>query len=108
MKAIFGTKEHHERIARELSQGHRGAFAASIGLAYALADSANRESLVTAFPRLFNGLSDRKAATVLAALRLLQQTRRLPQEIEDIATDMGTFPMLDDGEIDALCEEIRR
>ncbi|WP_375262488.1 hypothetical protein [Palleronia sp.] len=45
-------------------------------------------------------------ATILAALRLLQQTPALPPEIEEIATEEGDFERIDDEKIDALCERI--
>ena len=43
---------------------------------------------------------------ILAGLRLLQRAYGLPPEIEDIATDGGTHPLLDDDAIDSLCERI--
>ncbi len=45
-------------------------------------------------------------ATILAGLRLLQQTPALPLEIEEIATDCNEFTPLDPEQIDALCERI--
>ena len=45
-------------------------------------------------------------ATLLAALRLLQQAPALPREIEEIATEEGDFDRIDDEQIDALCERI--
>jgi hypothetical protein len=56
-------------------------------------------------------LASRELATVLAALRLWQQTvNRLDSDCEDgladIATDGGAFEPLDEDEIDGLCERI--
>ena len=45
-------------------------------------------------------------ATILAALRLLQETPALPEAIEEIATEEGDFERLDADRIDALCERI--
>lgn len=48
-------------------------------------------------------LSVRERDMILAALRLVQQFN-LPGELRDIAADSGS--MLDDVEIDVLCEEL--
>ncbi len=45
-------------------------------------------------------------ATILAALRLLQEAPALPEAIEEIATEEGDFERLDADQIDALCERI--
>ena len=50
-------------------------------------------------------LSDRELATVLAALRLWQRSRQ-PLDLEQIATDEGSFAQLDTDEIDELCQRI--
>ena len=50
-------------------------------------------------------LSDRELATVLAALRLWQRSRH-PLDLEEIATDEGSFDCLDTDEIDSLCERV--
>lgn len=49
-------------------------------------------------------LDERELATILAALRLFQRTVFIPPEISDIATDEGEFQMMEDSEIDQLCE----
>ena len=45
-------------------------------------------------------------ATILAALRLLQETPALPEAIEEIATEEGDFERLEGDRIDALCDRI--
>ncbi|WP_299821225.1 hypothetical protein [uncultured Jannaschia sp.] len=45
-------------------------------------------------------------ATILAGLRLLQQTPALPPEIEEIATECGEFTSLDSMQIEDLCARI--
>lgn len=45
-------------------------------------------------------------ATILAALRLLQETPALPEAIEEIATEEGDFERIDADQIDALCDRI--
>lgn len=45
--------------------------------------------------------------TILAALRFMQANLDLiPEEIRDIATNGGEFPLPDAGKLDALCESI--
>jgi len=56
--------------------------------------------------RFFHPLSAAERDTVLAGLRLLQRAYTLPLEIEDIATNGGEHPVLDDDAIDDLCERI--
>lgn len=56
-----------------------------------------------------NDLDQQDRATILAALRAfqnIQQHEALAPEIIDIATDGGAFQMLDDGDIDDLCERL--
>jgi len=54
----------------------------------------------------------RQTATILAALRTMQQVRgecyggELPEDIESIRNNCGTLEPMDDDEIDALCEQI--
>ena len=54
----------------------------------------------------------RQTATILAALRTMQQVRgecyggELPEDIDSIRTNGGTLLPLNDDEIDALCEQI--
>ena len=54
----------------------------------------------------------RQIATILAALRTMQQVRgecyggELPEDIESIRTNGDTLQPLGDDEIDALCEQI--
>ena len=45
-------------------------------------------------------------ATILAGLRLLQQTPALPPEIEEIATDCHEFTPLNSAQIEDLCERV--
>ena len=45
-------------------------------------------------------------ATILAGLRLLQQTPALPPEIEEIASECGAFTPLDSAQIEDLCARI--
>lgn len=52
---------------------------------------------------------ERELAMVLAALRAVQNVQQheaLAPEIVEIATDGGRFTMLDDGEIDTLCDTL--
>lgn len=52
-------------------------------------------------------LDDRELGTVLAALRLWQQTTGCHgRDVMEIATDGGTFEELGVDEIDDLCERI--
>jgi hypothetical protein len=54
-------------------------------------------------------LNERELATVLAALRAyqnVQQHEALAPEIAEIATNGGRLPLMDDSEIDDLCESI--
>ena len=54
-------------------------------------------------------LDPRQTATLLAALRLLQQQRQtLPEEIARIASDEDTLEPLTGDEIDGLCELINQ
>ena len=54
-------------------------------------------------------LEPRQNATVLAALRLLQQQRQtLPEEVVQIASDEDTLEPLSADEIDGLCELINQ
>lgn len=54
-------------------------------------------------------LESRQTATVLAALRLLQQQRQtLPEEITRIASDEDTLEPLTADEIDVLCKLINQ
>ena len=45
-------------------------------------------------------------ASILAGLRLLQQTPALPPEVEEIATDCNEFTSLDSAQIEDLCARI--
>ena len=45
-------------------------------------------------------------ATILAGLRLLQQTPALPPEIEEIASGCGEFTSLNSAQIEDLCARI--
>ncbi len=57
-------------------------------------------------------LDKRQSATILAALRTMQQVRgecyggELPEDIDSIRTNGDTLQPLEDDEIDALCEQI--
>jgi hypothetical protein len=54
-------------------------------------------------------MNDRELATVMAALRAIQNVQQheaLAPEIDDIATDGGRYTALDHGEIDALCHRL--
>jgi hypothetical protein len=51
-------------------------------------------------------LNSRQLGTVLAALRLWQQSRPSNPDLRDIATDFGAFQALDVYEIDELCEDL--
>ena len=44
--------------------------------------------------------------TILAALRLWQRTKEIPQGILDIATNGGAHAVIEDNDIDELCERI--
>jgi hypothetical protein len=71
-----------------------------------LSDAIRREAVGEALgsPVTFN---TRELATVLAALRLWQQTaNRHEDPLWNIATDEGTLEPLDEDEIDALCEQL--
>ena len=49
-------------------------------------------------------LEERETATILAALRVYQDTAFVSPAIMDIATSNGQFDMMQDDEIDQLCE----
>lgn len=48
-------------------------------------------------------MNDRELAAVLAGLRMLQSIAEWPEEITDIAEDLGRFKPLSNTEIDDLC-----
>ncbi len=52
-------------------------------------------------------LDARELAAILAGLRIIQ-AQGVPDEIDDVATDGGAFDVLDDDDIDDLCERINR
>jgi hypothetical protein len=51
-------------------------------------------------------LNDRELSTILAALRMWQQSTWRKVELENIVTNDGTVVPLDNAEIDALCQRI--
>ena len=51
-------------------------------------------------------MNEQATAIVLAALRLYQNAVTVPDDIEQIATDHGRFPLPTLEEIDALCERL--
>lgn len=53
-------------------------------------------------------VSDRELATILAALRLFQHTVFLPPGVTDVATNDGEFVLMNDDEIDKLCEDLNQ
>ncbi len=53
-------------------------------------------------------MTDRKLATILAALRVYQDTAFISPAIMDIATSNGQFNALSHDEIDQLCEELNQ
>lgn len=58
-------------------------------------------------PPTLVGFDGRQLATVLAALRSWQQGGHcIADELMDVATNCGDYDILDDAEIDALCERM--